>query len=110
MSIKTDVKGSDRKQHVAFVPADFTVKQGKPVKLVVDNYDTEMHTLTATSLNLNVTINAAKAAGQSAVSAATFTPQQTGSFQWMCMNPCDTSNSEWSMGQKGFMQGTINVK
>ena len=110
LSIKTDVKGSDGKQHVAFVPADFTLKQGAPVKFEISNYDTEMHTLTSTSLNLNVTINAATTAGKPVVTDATFTPQQAGTFSWMCMNPCDTANGEWSMSQKGFMQGTITVK
>lgn len=108
--IKTDKAGSDGKQHVAFEPSDFTVTKGQPVKVEVENYDTTMHTLTANDLNLNLTINAATSASQPATGSATFTPEKTGSFQWMCMNPCDTNNGEWAMSQKGFMQGTITVK
>jgi plastocyanin len=108
--IKTDKIGSDGKQHVAFEPSDFTVTKGQPVKLEIQNYDTTMHTLTANDLNLNVAINAAASAGQPTTASATFTPNKTGSFQWMCMNPCDTNNGEWAMSQKGFMQGTITVK
>jgi uncharacterized cupredoxin-like copper-binding protein len=108
--IKTDKTGSDGKQHVAFEPSDFTVTKGQPVKLEIQNYDTTMHTFTANDLNLNVAINAATSATQPTTATATFTPDKTGSFQWMCMNPCDTNNGEWSMSQKGFMQGTITVK
>lgn len=108
--IKTDKTGSDGKQHVAFEPSDFTVTKGQPVKLEIQNYDTTMHTFTANDLNLNVAINAAASAGQSTTASATFTPEKSGSFQWLCMNPCDTNNGEWSMSQKGFMQGTVTVK
>ncbi|MCL6517040.1 cupredoxin domain-containing protein [Alicyclobacillus sp.] len=110
ISIQPDSKqGSDGKKHVAFSPADLKFTKGKPVQLVIKNYDTSTHTLTATDLNLNVIIQPAKSANDPVTTTATFTPDKAGTFSWLCTMPCDMNNGEWAMSQKGFMQGTITV-
>jgi uncharacterized cupredoxin-like copper-binding protein len=110
LSIKPESKqGSDGKKHDAFVNTDFTLTKGKTVKLVITNYDTNMHTLSSSDLNLNIVIKGASSPGASAVTEQTFTPDKAGTFHWMCMNPCDLKANEWAMTHAGFMQGTITV-
>lgn len=102
--------GSDGKQHDAFLPANFTLEKGVPVKLTIYNYDGMKHSLTSPDLNLNIQANPSPKDGQPGVTTFTFTPEKAGSFKWQCIDPCDTDNNQWSMSHDGYMMGTITVE
>ncbi len=88
----------------AFVPADLTVKVGKPVVVTVLNYDSMPHTWTASGLGVNEMVPAGSAHSPSKVTF-TFTPKSAGSFTWQCETPCNS----WSMTHVGYMEGTVTV-
>lgn len=88
----------------AFVPADLTVKVGKPVVITVLNYDSMPHTWTASGLGVNEMVPAGSAHSPSKVTF-TFTPKSAGSFTWQCETPCNS----WSMTHVGYMEGTVTV-
>jgi plastocyanin len=101
--------GSDGKLHDAFINGDIKITQGQSVTLHFLNYDGGEHTYTSADLGLNVKIKGTKTKGQPAETTYTFTPSKTGTFNWMCADPCDGENSQWSMTHQGYMQGTITV-
>ncbi|UOF92091.1 hypothetical protein LSG31_07770 [Fodinisporobacter ferrooxydans] len=101
--------GPDGKLHDAFINGDFTVTVGQPVKLTIYNYDDGTHTLTASDLNLDVKVQGSKKKGEPGVTTVTFTPTKTGTFNWICKDPCDGENNQWAMAHQGYMQGKITV-
>lgn len=102
--------GADGKKHDAFYPADFTLKEGVPVKITISNYDDMPHSLTSSALGLNIQAKGSTQDGQPGVTTFTFTPHNAGDYQWICIDPCDLDANGWAMSQNGFMQGTIHVK
>lgn len=102
--------GSDGKKHDAFLPADFTLQKGVPVKLTIYNYDDMKHSITNSDLGLNIQANPSKKDGQAGVTTFTFTPKKAGSFTWNCIDPCDNDNNQWAMSHAGYMTGTITVQ
>ncbi|QQE78461.1 hypothetical protein [Alicyclobacillus sp. SO9] len=102
--------GPDGKKHDAFLPANFTMQKGVPVKLTIYNYDDMKHSITSPKLNLNVQANPSKKDGKAGVTTVTFTPKQAGTFQWNCVDPCDTDNNGWAMSHSGYMMGNITVQ
>lgn len=101
--------GTDGKMHDTYAPANWTVVAGVPVKLTIYNYDNMKHSLTSSSLGLNVQANPSAKTGVPGVTTVTFTPTKTGDFNWQCIDPCDLDNNGWAMTQPGFMEGTIHV-
>lgn len=101
--------GSDGKLHDAFINGDIKITEGQPVTLHFLNYDGGTHTYTSADLGLNVEIKGSTKKGQPAETDYTFTPTKTGTFNWMCADPCDGGNGQWAMTQQGYMQGTITV-
>ena len=88
----------------AFVPADFTVRVGKPVVVTVLNYDSMPHTWTAGGLGVNEMVPSGGPHSPSKVTF-TFTPKSAGAFTWQCETPCNP----WSMTHMGYMEGTVTV-
>ncbi|MDP4083669.1 MAG: cupredoxin domain-containing protein [Bacillota bacterium] len=97
--------GPDKKMHDVFLGGDIKITKGQPVTLHFLNYDDATHTYTSADLGLNVKINGTTKKGTAAETTYTFTPTKTGTFNWLCADKCD----DWSMAQKGYMQGTITV-
>lgn len=102
--------GSDGKEHDAFLPANFTMEQGVPVKLTIYNYDNMKHSIASPDLKLNIQAKPSKKDGDPGVTTYTFTPTKTGSFLWNCIDPCDLDNNQWSMSHTGYMMGKITVE
>lgn len=100
---------ADGKLHDSYSPADFTVQEGIPVVVTVENFDTGSHSLTAPGLGLNQVMKGAVKAGDPTDTTFTFTPSKTGEFQWNCIIPCDGSANGWAMSHNGYMAGDINV-
>ena len=92
--------GPDGKMHDTFSPADFKVVQGVPVKLTVYNYDGGSHSITSSSLGLNVQIKGSTKKGVPALTTYTFTPSSAGGFTWQCTVPCDSEANGWAMSRR----------
>ncbi len=63
------------------------------------------HTISVLSTGFNVPLPAASATAPSVVTFVAYF-NQTGSFEWQCMTPCDPT----SMSSMGFMMGTLTVE
>jgi hypothetical protein len=70
------------------LPANFAVRPGAPVKVVIYNYTEEVHTFTAPKLGVNRAIPPVGDSSPS-VTTFTFTPQGYGVFEWLCVH-CGT--------------------
>jgi plastocyanin len=101
--------GPDGKLHDAFINGDIKITEGKQVTLHFLNYDDGTHTYTSADLGLNVKIKGSTKKGQPAETTYTFTPKKTGTFTWLCADPCDGQNNQWSMTHDGYMMGKITV-
>ena len=88
----------------AFIPSDFSVRTGSPVRLTIYNYDDTPHTFTATGLSVDAVIPPALPTGPGNVTDG-FTPTVTGSFPWHCRVQCN----KWSMARAGYMRGVVRV-
>lgn len=111
LNIYPDSKlGPDGRKHDAYIPADFTLKQGTPVQVTILNYDTMPHSFTAISLGLNIQAAPASPNGSPGVTHFAFTPTQAGDFTWLCLDPCDLQANGWAMSHDGYMRGTIRVQ
>ena len=108
LAIKSDTeharKGPDGKWHDAYLPAGFTVRAGRTVRVTLSNYDTAPHTFTAPGLRVNVIV-AAGSAARPATATFTFTASKAGSYRWRCLGNCDP----WAMSHLGFMTGIVRV-
>ncbi len=103
--------GSDSKLHDAYSPSTLTVAAGKKVQLTVYNYDNMPHSFTSAALGVNVTFAPSAKTGQASTTVIAFTaPKKPGHYTFQCIKPCDLPNGEWSMGQPGYMIGTLIVK
>ena len=97
MSVSPEIKpGPDGKLHDAFSVTSFQVHAGRPVKLVIDNTDTAVHSITSPSAGVNIIV-------RPGAHIYTLLVQKTGAFQWYCNYPCDP----YSMMHDGYMRGTI---
>lgn len=109
-----DANGVQHDTFIAVTPT--TVKVGRPVQIVVENYDSGQHGMFFAALGLNQVIKGSETDGQAAETTFTFTPTKAGQLRWYCPIPCDTEQESWAMGasaagpgQDGFMAGYINV-
>jgi plastocyanin len=68
------------------LPANFAVRAGAPVKVVIYNYTKEVHTFTAPELGVSRAVPAATG-GLPTETTFTFVPQRYGVFEWRC-NHC----------------------
>jgi len=98
---------SDGKLHDSYSPAGFTVQEGIPVQVTVENFDSGKHSMTAPGLKLNAVIAGATKEGVPKTTTFTFTPSTNGTFHWMCIVPCDGDG--WAMTHDGYMSGNITV-
>lgn len=98
-------KGSDGNWHDAYLPADFSVKAGTTVQVTIYNYDDMPHSFTSPEMGVSQEI---AGGSESKPSKTTFTftaPAEAGSYEWLCVLPCDP----WSMSHFGFMKGHVRV-
>lgn len=102
--------GPDGINHDAYVPADFTLKEGVPVVLTIYNSDNAYHSFTSPSLGVNIQAAPASSNGSPGITRITFTPTLTGDFTWFCNDPCDQQANGWAMSNDGYMLGTIRVQ
>ena len=102
--------GSDGKTHDTYLPGDFTLEKGVPTEIVIANYDEGPHTLTSSTLGINISVKPRRAQGVAGITTAVVTANKTGVFDWTCNDPCDAKAGGWAMGQQGYMQGKITVQ
>lgn len=110
-----DANGNQHDTFIAVTPT--TVQVGRPVQIVVENYDSGDHGMFFADLGLNQAIKGSQTEGQPAETIFNFTPTKAGQLRWYCPVPCDTEQQAWAMGpsaagpgQDGFMAGYITVK
>ncbi len=80
-------------------PTLFTATAGRAVTVVIDNKTVFAHTLNASGLGLDVSIN------PNASKTFTFTAKVAGTFDYQCMVPCGS----WVMSHAGYMEGNLKV-
>jgi heme/copper-type cytochrome/quinol oxidase subunit 2 len=88
--------GADGKLHDAFSITQFTVQAGRPVKLVINNTDSAVHSITAPGAGVNIVVRPGS-------HVYTLLVHKTGKFTWFCAYPCDP----YSMSHIGYMRGYI---
>lgn len=97
LSVSPGIKpGPDGKLHDAFSVTSFYVHAGQPVRLVIDNTDTAIHSITSAAAGVNIVV-------KPGTHTYTLLVKHTGVFQWHCAYPCDP----YSMMHDGYMRGTI---
>jgi heme/copper-type cytochrome/quinol oxidase subunit 2 len=97
LSVTPGVKpGPGGKLYDAFSVTDFTVRSGQPVKLVINNTDDTVHSITSPGAGVNIVV-------RPGVHSYTLVVHGTGKFVWFCAYPCDP----YSMSHLGYMRGTI---
>jgi plastocyanin len=97
MSVSAGIKpGPDGKLHDAFSVTSFTVRAGHPVRLVIDNTDNTVHSITSPAAGVNIV-------ARPGTHTYTLLVSRPGVFQWYCNFPCDP----FSMMHNGYMRGTI---
>jgi plastocyanin len=94
--------GPDGKKHDAFTKTEFAVKVGQPLKLRIDNTDTQPHSLTSPEVNVNIT-------AMPGTHTYTLIVTQPGKYQWFCVYPCDSGANGWAMKHPGYMSGYITA-
>lgn len=95
--------------HDTYMPAEFTVTKGTPVKLHVENFGGGDHSFTAPKLNTDVHIPPRQKKGKPSETVVSFTPKNEGTFHWRCTVPCDKKWNGWAMKHDGYMAGQVNV-
>jgi len=111
-------KDANGVEHDTFIAVtSTTVQVGRPVQIVVENYDSGDHGMFFADLGLNQVIKGTQTDGQPQETTFSFTPTKAGQLRWYCPIPCDTEQQAWAMGpsaagpgQDGFMAGYITVK
>lgn len=97
MSVSPGIKpGPDGKLHDAFSVTAFTVHAGQPVKLVIENTDDTVHSITSPAAGVNIIV-------KPGTHSYTLLVSKAGVYQWYCNYPCDP----YSMMHDGYMRGTI---
>ena len=97
LSVSPGIKpGPDGQLHDAFSVSAFTVHAGHPVKLVIDNTDDTVHSITSPSAGVNIIVKPGS-------HTYTLLVPKSGVFQWYCNYPCDP----YSMMHDGYMRGAI---
>jgi plastocyanin len=111
LQIKDGVKYAkqDGKLHDAYTNTNFTVQQGIPVQVTVENFDSGSHSLTDPGMGINQVFKGASKDGVPSLTTFTFTPEKTGTFDWHCAIPCDGGMKSFSMMHQGYMEGVITV-
>ncbi len=98
--LPTSKKGPDGKTHDAFSVTTFNVTAGQPVTLHIDNKDDVQHSITSPTAGVNIQ-------AKPGVHDYTLVVNKAGTYQWMCVDPCDTDAGGWAMSHPGYMMGTI---
>lgn len=97
LSVSPGIKpGPDGKLHDAYSVTNFAVRAGQPVKLVIDNTDSAVHSITSPTAGVNIRVRPGS-------HTYTLLVRKSGVFQWYCNYPCDP----YSMMHDGYMRGTI---
>lgn len=97
LSVSPGIKpGPDGELHDAFSVTSFEVQAGHTVKLVIDNTDDTVHSITSPAAGVNIVV-------RPGTHTYTLRVQKPGIFQWYCNYPCDP----YSMMHDGYMRGTI---
>ncbi len=92
--------GPDGKKHDAFTKTEFAVKVGQPLKLRIDNTDTQPHSITSPEVNVSIT-------AMPGTHTYTLIVTKPGKYQWFCVYPCDSGGNGWAMKHPGYMSGYI---
>jgi heme/copper-type cytochrome/quinol oxidase subunit 2 len=99
LTVSPSVKpGADGKLHDAFSITNFYVHACQPVKLVINNTDTAVHSIAAPSAGVRIMV-------KPGTHTYTLVVRKAGRFQWFCMMPCDP----YSMAHNGYMRGYITA-
>jgi heme/copper-type cytochrome/quinol oxidase subunit 2 len=99
LTVSPGVKpGPDGKLHDAFSVTNFYVHAGQPVKLVINNTDTAVHSIVAPAAGVRIMV-------KPGTHTYTLLVHKTGRFEWSCMMPCDP----YSMTHTGYMRGYITA-
>jgi plastocyanin len=105
------LRGSNKRNHDAFLPAYISAQAGQKVTVTVYNLDQSPHSFTAPALGLNVILPGSAGDGAVRVTTFTFTAPKAGVYTWKCVMPCDNGGvNAWAMTHMGFMAGTITVR
>ncbi len=94
--------GPDGKKHDAFTKTEFAVKVGQPIKLRIDNTDSQPHSITSPVANVSITAMPGTHTYVLAVS-------KPGKYLWFCAYPCDSDANGWAMTHPGYMSGYITA-
>jgi len=99
LTVSPGVKpGADGKLHDAFSVTNFYVHVGQPIKLVINNTDTAVHSIVAPDAGVKIMV-------KPGTHTYTLVVHKAGRFQWFCMMPCDP----YSMAHDGYMRGYITA-
>jgi nitrous oxide reductase len=99
LTVSPGVKpGADGKLHDAFSVTNFYAHAGQPVKLVINNTDTAVHSIVAPDADVRIMV-------KPGMHTYTLLVRKPGRFQWFCMMPCDP----YSMAHDGYMRGYITA-
>jgi len=99
LTVSPGVKpGADGKLHDAFSVTNFYAHAGQPVKLVINNTDTAVHSIVAPDAGVRIMV-------KPGMHTYTLLVRKAGRFQWFCMMPCDP----YSMAHDGYMRGYITA-
>ncbi len=97
LTVSPGVKpGPDGKLHDAFSVTSFIVQAGTPLKLVINNTDSAVHSITSPAAGVNIVVHPG-------THTYTLLVHKSGVFQWYCNYPCDP----YSMSHDGYMRGSI---
>lgn len=94
--------GPDGKKHDAFTKTEFAVKAGQPLKLKIDNTDSQPHSITSPLANVSIT-------AMPGTHTYVLVVSRPGKYLWFCAYPCDSDANGWAMKNPGYMSGYITV-
>ncbi|HVA91364.1 MAG TPA: cupredoxin domain-containing protein [Chloroflexota bacterium] len=108
--VPDSLRGSNKRNHDAFLPAYISARAGQQVTVTVYNLDQSPHSFTAPALGLNVILPGGASDGSVRATTFTFTAPKAGVYMWKCVMPCDNGGvNAWAMTHMGFMAGTVIV-
>ncbi len=90
--------GPEGEKHDAFTVTEFSLRAGKPQRLVIDNTDTVPHSITSAEAGVNIVV-------MPGTHTYTLDVKTPGKYLWFCHFICD----EWAMEHVGYMSGYITV-